>query len=133
MGTRSLTRVYDEDGKEIICLYRQFDGYPKGHGLELAEFLNEFNIVNGLPCGKKFPKKIANGMGCLAAQLVAHFKTEPGQFYLRTPGTKHVWEEYYYHVRNLAKTGLTIKCIEVGSKTLFTGRPAAFIEKFGEK
>jgi len=136
MGTRSLTRVYNEDGKEIICLYRQYDGYPEGHGLELAKFLNGFNMTDGIygiPGSKNLPKKLANGMGCLAAQLVAHFKTEPGQFYLYPPGTKDVWEEYEYHVGTLCKTGPTITCIEVDGETLFTGQPAAFIEKFGEK
>ena len=47
MGTRSLTFVYDNDDA-MINMYRQFDGYPSGHGLELAEFLNSFaEITNG--------------------------------------------------------------------------------------
>ena len=71
MGTRSLTFVYD--GKEpMINMYRQYDGYPSGHGSNLAEFLNSFDaIVNGISVGDN--RKIANGMGCLAAQLIAHF------------------------------------------------------------
>ena len=32
MGTRSLTFVYDEYGEKIINMYRQYDGYPSGHG-----------------------------------------------------------------------------------------------------
>ena len=39
MGTRSLTFVYDENGAKILNMYRQMDGYPSGHGKELAEFL----------------------------------------------------------------------------------------------
>lgn len=31
MGTRSLT-VMKDTGNEIAVLYRQFDGYPEGHG-----------------------------------------------------------------------------------------------------
>lgn len=105
MGTRSLTYVYnsfnDEKGwrqnEPIICLYRQYDGYPTGHGAELAEYLDGMYVVNGL--GAKNDQKVANGMGCLAAQLVAHFKNEAGQFYLHTPvlGADH-WQEYEYHV-----------------------------------
>ena len=46
MGTRSLTYVFEtyksDDGVEehvpLINLYRQYDGYMEGHGLELAEF-----------------------------------------------------------------------------------------------
>lgn len=104
MGTRSLTFVYEtykqKNGKEkhtpIIKLYRQYDGYMEGHGLELAEFLAPFTIVNGL--GAK-TDKVANGMGCLAAQMVAHFKDGPGQFYLYPPvlGVDN-WQEYEYHV-----------------------------------
>lgn len=80
MGTRSLTFVYDTDAI-LMNMYRQFDGYPSGHGLELAEFLNSFEaIVNGIPVGDK--RKMANGMGCLTAQLVANFKDGAGGFYL---------------------------------------------------
>ena len=105
MGTRSLTFVYetythDEGNVEhdpIIKLYRQYDGYPEGHGLELANFLAPYHIVNGL--GGDTKEKVANGMGCLAAQLVAHFKDGPGQFYLYPP---HLdadnWQDYEYHV-----------------------------------
>jgi hypothetical protein len=98
MGTRCLTRVFDFKGAEIICLYRQFDGYPDGHGAELREFLDGFKIVNGL---NNLTGKIANGMGCLAAQLVAHFKADhgPGGFYLYPPGAKDVGEEFVYEVR----------------------------------
>ena len=35
MGTRSLT-VIQSNGKEFFNMYRQFDGYPEGHGMELA-------------------------------------------------------------------------------------------------
>jgi len=107
MGTRSLTYVYenykDEQGnkveKPIICLYRQYDGYPTGHGAELADYLNGMYVVNGLGVQDQ-DKKIANGMGCLAAQLVAHFKTEAGQFYLHVPElNRDDWQEYEYHIQ----------------------------------
>ena len=82
MGTRSLTFVYDHD-EAILNLYRQFDGYPEGHGAELAEFLNGIDAVtNGIRLGET--RRTANGMGCLAAQLVAHFKTEVGGFYIHS-------------------------------------------------
>ena len=96
MGTRALTFVYDGE-TPIINLYRQYDGYPTGHGAELAEFLNGFKIVNGL--GPATPSRIANGMGCLAAQLVSHFKgDEAGQFYLYSPQTVECGQDYEYHV-----------------------------------
>lgn len=102
MGTRSLTIVYSEWEDEklpMVCMYRQYDGYMEGHGLELAKFLAPYTIVNGL--GRDNGSKIANGMGCLAAQMVAHFKTEAGQFYLYppTPGLD-AGQDYEYHVFN---------------------------------
>jgi hypothetical protein len=96
MGTRSLTFVY-EDNKAIINMYRQFDGYPEGHGQELADFLGQFAaITNGIRVGET--RKTANGMGCLAAQLVANFKTEVGGFYLYPTSAKDCGQEYEYHV-----------------------------------
>lgn len=75
MGTRCLTVVKDggKDAQDIICLYRQFDGYPDGHGAKLHELFGDFVIVNGL--GGQSPN-VANGMGCLAAQLVAKLKLD---------------------------------------------------------
>jgi len=96
MGTRSLTVIQDDDGHEIFVMHRQMGGYPTGHGEELKEFLQGFSIVNGLSGDAKL--KIANGMPCLAAQIVAHFKNGPGGFYLHPPGTRDCGEEYIYTV-----------------------------------
>ena len=82
MGTRSNTVVIN-GGVKLLNLYRQFDGYPSGHGAELAAFLAPITMVNGL--GPNSDAVLANGMGCLAAQLVAHFKTAPGGFYIEHP------------------------------------------------
>jgi hypothetical protein len=97
MGTRSLTFVYD--GQEpIINMYRQYDGYPTGHGAELAEFLAPFTLVNGL--GINETRKVANGMGCLAAQLVANFKDGAGGFYLYPTSAVDCGQDYEYHIYN---------------------------------
>jgi hypothetical protein len=96
MGTRSLTFVYDDTAK-VMCMYRQFDGYPSGHGRELADFLLGFDaVVNGLRFNET--RKVANGMGCLAAQLVGNFKTGAGGFYLYPTNTTDAGQEYEYHV-----------------------------------
>jgi hypothetical protein len=95
MGTRSLTFVYDGD-EAIINMYRQYDGYPSGHGAELADFLGQFTMVNGL--GINETRKVANGMGCLAAQLVANFKVGAGQFYLYPTSAKECGQDYEYHI-----------------------------------
>ena len=121
MGTRSLTVILEDDRKEICVLYRQYDGYPSGHGAELKEFLNGFSVVNGL--GMDNHNKIANGMGCLAAQIISNFKAEPGGFYVYPSGTRDCGEEYIYTVY-LEKAGrkspsrLLLK-IQAGAVTFF--------------
>ena len=94
MGTRSLTFVYDGD-KPIINMYRQYDGYPEGHGFELAEFLMSGEMVNGYSDNNA---KQFNGMGCLAAQMIAHFKKSVGGFYIYPVDSTDCWQEYEYHV-----------------------------------
>ena len=99
MGTRCLTIVQDR-GQEVMVMYRQMDGYPEGHGAELKAFLADKVMVNGIG---RDSKDVFNGMGCLACQIVAHFKTAPGDFYLHPSGTRDVGEEYIYYVK--AKLG----------------------------
>lgn len=110
MGTRSLTFVYD-NGKEILNMYRQYDGYPTGHGAELAEFLGAGRLVNGIPSDAK--GIVFNGMGCLAAQMVAHFKTDSGGIYLESVDSKDCGQDYEYHV-SLVDDALNIKVINCG-------------------
>jgi hypothetical protein len=98
MGTRSLTYVYDDSEKPIICMYRQFDGYPSGHGVELSEFLTQMTVGNGIS-GSPELFSFANGMGCLAAQMIVHFKKSPGGFYIYAiESDMDCWQEYEYHV-----------------------------------
>ena len=73
MGTRCLTVIKDYNDKEIVVMYRQYDGYIDVHGHELANFCKDIKIVNGYGSDTK---NIANGMGCLAAQIVSHFKKD---------------------------------------------------------
>jgi hypothetical protein len=111
MGTRSLTIVLEKDStNECMVLYRQFDGYPDGHGQELIDFIKDIEMVNGIGCGPK--RHIANGMHCLAAQIVAHFKTEAGQFYLYPSGTRDLCEEYIYYLSLTSSHQLHIKVCE---------------------
>ncbi len=144
MGTRSLTRVIPrQEGlsfseghhhveKSVINMYRQYDGYPKGHGLDLAEFLDDFTVVNGLSIPK--PIKVANGTGCLAAQLVAHFKDGPGNIYLEAlngePGDS--WEEYIYTIYPKDGEPLYISIYDVyGDKVIFVGTSKDLQSKYG--
>ena len=114
MGTRSLTVMNDSEGNEIAVLYRQYDGYPEGHGADLKELLAPFTVVNGI--GQE-TKHIANGAECLAAQIVAHFKTEAGNFYLYSAGTRDCGEEYVYTVQPNGKN-INLK-VQEGMVTFF--------------
>jgi hypothetical protein len=94
MGTRSHTYIY-EDGEPLLCMYRQYDGYLSGHGAELAEFLSDIKLVNGLGTDSS---GVANGAGCLAAQMIAHFKTEPGNIYMVSTNGSDEDIDYVYKV-----------------------------------
>lgn len=99
MGTRSLTYFY-QNGKPFSAFYRQMDGYPEGHGVELGEILAPITLVNGYQLDMHSGTH-ANGPGCLAAQVVAALKTDIGSIYLINPNPadhKEGWQEYEYHV-----------------------------------
>lgn len=122
MGTRSLTVIVDNGwgkNKELLVMYRQFDGYPSGHGKELKEFLAPIAIVNGINPDKG--ARIANGAGCLAAQMLAHFKDGPGGFYVHAAGSRDCGEEYTYIV-TVGPEGAPLQ-LEVlgGSHTIYSG------------
>lgn len=96
MGTRSLTFFHDQEKKPVVCMYGQYDGYLSGHGLDLAEFISSKTLVNGLGTDNT---GVANGMECLAALAVAHFKgNQAGSFYLYPTDTIDAGEEFTYHV-----------------------------------
>jgi len=103
MGTRCITRVYEKWDKDVLprllcTMYRQMDGYPDGHGIELKEFLDGYKLVNGISGDAAEYKKIANGAGCLAAQLVAHFKQlyPLGMIYLAEKHDNEDWANLKY-------------------------------------
>lgn len=122
MGTRSLTVVQDDCGKEFVVMYRQYDGYPEGYGEELAEFLLNKKEVNGIPFGED-SSLIFNGASCLAASLFSFFKEETGGIYLEPAGTRNCGEEYLYMIKcNGAGKEPTVECWEAYEKTcIFTG------------
>jgi len=141
MGTRSLTKFFEENEKRpFAVMYRQFDGHPESHGQELADFIASRIPVNGIPVGEGRP--VANGIGCLAAQVVEKFKAEHGVggIYLMSDGDH--WQEYEYEVRggpptnpaneNSAPGSWHLKVFEVRGakvltrKLLWEGDPAKF-------
>lgn len=134
MGTRSLTVLKSGD-QEICVLYRQFDGYPEGHGKELAEFLAGKAVVNGI---RGDANTVFNGPSAMAAQVVAHFvdPEETGGFYLHGPGTRGIGEEYIYEVsaelpRGFVETKNPIAIKMTGYRN-FDGTPEQFLEMLSQ-
>ena len=123
MGTRSLTFVYQDDDK-LVCMYRQMDGYPSWHGKLLAEFLAGGKLVNGIGSGDN--TGLFNGMDCLAAQMVAHFKKGAGGIYLLPTRTEDADQDYEYHVHEV--DGALVVEVVSGAHTLFVGNVAEFTE-----
>ncbi len=122
MGTRSLTVFIDSNhnDEEIAVIYKQFDGYPEGHGKDLAEFLAGKTLVDGIS-GKHDESQIFNGTGCLAASVVTHFKNRPGDVYLCPAGTRDTGEEYIYMVYGKTDGPVCIKILDYNSKVLVDG------------
>ena len=130
MGTRSLTYIKDQyEDNNIICMYRQYDGYPSGHGIELAEWLLKYNVVNGISLNDT--RKIANGMDCLAAQMFAHFKDGPGGIYCMHPDTKDCGEEYIYEIQEDCDNNLSITIFDVyKNKIIFKDSPEQLLNLY---
>lgn len=145
MGTRSTT-LFVEKGtnsktggillRKVCKFYRQMDGYPEGHGMDLAEILATGELVNGFGIGSD--KVQFNGIGCLAAQVIKGVKHGTGGIYMipvSDGGEEYNYEiivhnPYYKNDDN--SEPITIK-VKEGRKVIFKGTPKEFIEKFGDK
>lgn len=122
MGTRSTTKIKDENGRVLVSLYRQYDGYPSGHGVEVANFLNARKVVNGFG-GNQTGATHANGMGCLGAQLVSHLKGDQiGNVYLTSADDS---QEYNYTIY-LKEGALCMRVESEYNGLLFDGKASEF-------
>lgn len=131
MGTRSLTFFIDPSypDEPTACMYRQMDGYPSSHGLELADFLKGITIVNGYT-SKHAAGTHANGVGCLAAQAIAHFKNEHGigGIYLEPTTRVGKWEDYIYKVFANEEAQIRVEVYSIGTdEPLFSGTPTEML------
>ena len=140
MSTRALVNfVKREDGvsfnehpgidKIHVQIYNHYDGYPSGLGLRLAYYLKDLTVVNGL---SSVEHKVANGMGCLAAQVVSHLKDDPGNIYLQKPTYKD-WEDYEYFIWSKESHGCWISIFDYENKCIFVGEPCNLINKYNEE
>lgn len=132
MGTRSTVKFYEEYKEEripICSVYQQYDGYPSGVGLVLAEFLNSRTLVNGFGVDMD-SKTFANGMGCLSAQYVAQIKKGIGGVYMTSADDS---QAYNYEVIGLIADGrgaatLKVTVKDYGGELIFDGDVEEFLE-----
>lgn len=99
MGTRSTTKFYRKLSNGIMVyfggIYRQYDGYPEGHGRDLVELLKGKTFVNGFNSSQK-TNKFFNGIECLGAWIIGQLKGEDiGNIYLTSENSS---EEYNYKI-----------------------------------
>jgi hypothetical protein len=124
MGTRAVVKVFNEDGNHLVSLYFQFDGYLSGVGEDLATFLSNKTVINGYALDQT-SERFANGMGCLAAQIVAHFKEEIGGVYICEADDT----EYYTYIVRHCKNNygkITMEWLDA-DKVCFSGSPKEFL------
>ena len=143
MATRALVRViprqeglsYSEGHKHVnkaLCnMYHHYDGYPEYLGVKLAKFVKDIKITNGL--GTK-TGKVANGAGCLAASMIAHFNTEAGNIYLHSCEEEEGgWEEYIYTLYPKEGEPTWISIYKTyGDEVIFVGKADKLIKKYAE-
>ena len=137
MATRALINFVDREDKVSfsehpgvdkihVQIYNHYDGYPSGLGVTLADYLQDFTVVNGLSIDQG---KAANGIGCLAAQTIQYLKDGPGNVYLQKPG-KIDWEDYEYFIWCKEGHGVWISILDYNGNCIFVGEPDKLITKF---
>ena len=115
----------EEPNQTIVDIYHHWDGYPEGLGVTLADYLNGKKVTNGLG---RDNDNLFNGMGCLAASLVAELKDGPGDVYIE-PRESHGWIDYQYYI-----WGDTYKDIWISifsdDECIFVGKPQQLLDKY---
>ena len=83
--------------ERIVCsFYRHCDGYPTGHGDDLAKWLNGKSLVNGISNGFD-PHTMFNRAGTMSVKLMNHIQDISGCEVIPT-GTSGRGEEFTYNL-----------------------------------
>lgn len=119
MSTHSTIAFYDENDKHLVTVYQQWDGYVEGVGHDLARFLRDIKIVNGIDSKTDKLYEYANGVDCMVAQFIAKHKTNVGNLYITF---EDAVEEYHYIVKHIDNQFI----ISIND---FTGTPEELLEE----
>ena len=112
--------------KVMVSIYNHFDGYPEGLGVTLASYLEDKKITNGLG---KDRYSVFNGLGCMAASIIAELKDEAGQIYIEDPERPHGWIDYEYYVWGDDNKDIWISIFD-NSNCIFVGKPQQLLDKY---
>ena len=151
MSTRSATIIKqttywgeEAETEELMRFYRHCDGYPEGHGMDMAEAIRNVDLLNGVR-GSEWAAHFLNWF------LIHSPYTTNIEFESR--GSQHGDLEYLYVVEGIvdhrlgrAKGGrlpITISVYTIGwnedyddaeeREPIFSGTAYEYIEKFGKE
>lgn len=151
MSTRSATIIRQttywgsmEEHAELMRFYRHCDGYPDGHGMDMAEAVRDADRVEDL-CGSEWLANFLNWF-LIHSPYTTHIEFEP-------KGYQHGDLEYLYVVDGIVdhrmgakhdgKLPVTISVYSIGwdedysdvmkREPIFTGTAYEYIERFGEE
>ena len=147
MSTRSATIIrqttyWDEtpDTEELMRFYRHCDGYPEGHGMDMAEAISEADESKGME-------------RCWCQQFLAKLLGKPCTVEFEPFGCTHGDLEYLYVVEGIVdhrwgathdgRLPVTISVYEIGwdedyyvvmeRTPIFSGTAYEYIERFGKE
>ena len=116
----------EKPSKTIVDIYHHYDGYPEGLGVTLASYLDDKKLTNGLGGDNH---DVFNGLGCMAASIVAELKDGPGNVYIEDPERKHGWLDYEYFVWGDDHKDIWISIFD-GDECIFVGKPQTLLDKY---
>ena len=137
MGTRATIHIAKrEEGvsfseipkKKLVSIYNQYDGYPEGLGVTIASYLDNKTIVNGLGGDRD---TVFNGLGCMAASIIAELKEEAGNVYIDNPNNPHGWLDYEYVIWGSDHKDIWISIFD-GNNCIFVGKHYKLLREYGD-
>lgn len=109
---------------DLVIIYDHYGKWPMGKPRDLAKYLSDMRIGNGIPGGMRDCSKFASGPGCLAAKVVSFLKdmNDAGGIYLEAAANeavRYIIEADYNNIK--------IKVIIIG-EVVFHGTPKEYFE-----
>ena len=112
--------------KKLVSIYHHWDGYPEYLGVKLASYLEDKKITNGLGKDREY---CFNGLGCMAASIIAELKDETGNVYIEDPNRPHGWIDYEYYIWGTEHKDIWISIFD-GDECIFVGKPISLLKKY---